>query len=128
MSSAQPIRVMVVDKSATIREGLVGFLSTHEEFALVGTATSGVEAVFRAAKIQPDIALVGLSSSNSHIDATISALLRVCPTLRILTFCETEQEDLAREALQAGAVGYVLMSISAEDLRKTLKKAARRPA
>lgn len=128
MIHPQPIRVMVVDKSATVREGLETFLRTHSEFAFVGAATSGVEAVLRAGKFEPNVLLLGLSASDIHLDSIISALRRVCPTTQIVTFCNPDEEEQAINTLKAGANSYVLTNIAADDLKRTLLTLTKRKA
>ena len=128
MIHPQPIRVMVVDKSAAVREGLETFLRTYEEFVFVGAASNGVEAVIRAGKFEPDILMLDLSASDAHLDSIISALRRVCSTMKIVTFCSPDQEEHAINTLKAGAIGYVLTNIAADDLRKALLTFAKKNA
>ena len=128
MISPQPIRVMVVDKRPEIRESLDAFLASYEDFDPVGSVTNGVQAIFLAVRVTPDVALVGVLPPEGHVTATISALNRASPHTRILMYCDSELEELANETLKVGAVGYVLMNISPDDLKQAIRTANARVA
>jgi DNA-binding NarL/FixJ family response regulator len=105
-----PIRVVVVDDHALVREGLVRLLEQAPSITPVGQAASGPEAVEVARELQPDVALIDLRMP--HVDGieTTRRLLEVCPDLRVLILSEFESEDALLRTLRVGACGYILKS------------------
>jgi two-component system, NarL family, response regulator LiaR len=103
-----PIRVLVVDDHALVREGLIRLLEQVPTLLPVGQAASGLEAVECARESQPDAALIDLWLPELDGLETTRRLLEVCPQLRILLLGEAESEEIALRALRIGAFGYVL--------------------
>jgi pilus assembly protein CpaE len=105
---AQPIRVLAVDDSATIRETLTLLIDTQPDLELVGTAASGNEAVRRAAELQPDIVLMDIHMPDlDGIQATWLVSSRA-PHGAVIMVTSEERIDFLQKAMSAGAQGYVL--------------------
>jgi len=103
-----PIRVLVVDDHALVREGLVRLLEQASPITPVGQAASGPEAVELARDLQPDVALIDLHMARVDGIETTRRVLEVCPELRVLILSDNESEDALLRTLRVGACGYVL--------------------
>jgi len=105
---SNPIRVLAVDDSATIRETLGLLLDAQPDMELVGTASSGQEAVRRAAELQPDIVLMDIHMPDlDGIQATWLVSSRA-PHGAVIMVTSEERIDFLQKAMSAGAQGYVL--------------------
>lgn len=118
------IRIIVADDHPIFRDGLVQSITETDEFEIVGIAASAHEAIKLAFEFKPDIALLDLSMPGNGITAAAHIVeAKTAKYVAMLTVSENETDVTA--ALQAGAIGYVLKGISAEDLRRILKGVAR---
>lgn len=118
------IKIVVADDHPIFRDGLVQSITETGEFEIVGIAASAQEAVALAAKFNPDIALLDLSMSGHGI--TAAARIVEAGTAKYVAMLTVSEDDAdVTAALQAGAIGYVLKGVSAEDLRRILKCIAR---
>lgn len=120
-----PIRVVIVDDHAVVREGLELFLSDRPgDIEVVGQGADGEDAVILAKKLDPDVILMDLMMPRMDgIEATRrlkeeGARARV---LMLTTFAEDEQ---VRDAIQAGAIGYLLKDVHRSDLVAAIRAAA----
>jgi len=103
-----PIRVLAVDDSVTIRETLAVLVEAQPDMELVGTAASGNEAVRRAAELQPDIVLMDIHMPDlDGIQATWLVSSRA-PHGAVIMVTSEERIDFLQKAMTAGAQGYVL--------------------
>jgi pilus assembly protein CpaE len=110
---ATTIRVLAVDDSATIRETLGMLLDSQLDMELVGTASSGQEAVRRAAELQPDIVLMDIHMPDlDGIQATWLVSSRA-PHGAVIMVTSEERIDFLQKAMSAGAQGYVLKPFGA---------------
>ena len=124
MPEEKTIRVMLVDDHAVVRSGLSAFLLTYEEFELVGEASSGEQAVQRCQKFQPDVVLMDLVMPGMD-GATATRLIReTCPDIQVIALTSFKEKDLVEGALKAGAIGYLLKDVSAEQLANAIRLAA----
>jgi DNA-binding NarL/FixJ family response regulator len=118
------IRVLVVDDHSVVRGGLEQLLATADDIALVGSATNGAEAVVAHARLAPDITLMDLSMPVADgIEAT-RRILEHDPEARVVVLTSFSGERKIADALDAGAVGYVLKHAGPEDLIGAIRAAA----
>ncbi|GAA4591843.1 response regulator transcription factor [Planotetraspora phitsanulokensis] len=119
------LRLMIVDDHPVVREGLRGMLEADPGITVVGEASSGDEAVVRAAELRPDVVLMDLRMPNGDGVSATAGILAVRPESRVivLTTYETDQ-DIVR-AVEAGAAGYLLKDTSRSDLLAAIFSAAR---
>jgi pilus assembly protein CpaE len=117
-----PIRVLAVDDSATIRETLGLLIGAQPDMELVGTAASGHEAVRRAAELQPDIVLMDIHMPDlDGIQATWLVSSRA-PHGAVIMVTSEERIDFIQKAMSAGAQGYVLKPFGAgQQLFQTIR-------
>ena len=118
------ITLIVADDHPIFREGLVQSLSETGEFDVVATGASAEEAVALARKYSPDVALLDLSMPGNGITAAKEIVAdKLAKHVAMLTVSEDDTD--VTNALQVGAIGYVLKGVSAEELRRILKGIAK---
>ena len=111
---AEPIRVLVVDDHAVVREGLRGFLELQEGIEVVGEAVDGQDAVEAAARLRPDVILMDLVMP--RLDGV--AAMRVAARdrsrrARVIVLTSFLDDDKLLPALRSGAAGYLLKNARA---------------
>jgi len=123
MKDKDTIRVMLVDDHQMVRNGLATFLLVHDDLELVGEASDGEEALRVFEESRPDIVLMDLKMPRMDgVEATRRLLERV-PEAHIIALTSFEDETLVQKALEAGASGYLLKDIGADDLADAIRKA-----
>jgi len=123
MKDKDTIRVMLVDDHQMVRNGLATFLLVHDDLELVGEASDGEEALRVFEEARPDIVLMDLKMPRMDgVEATRRLLERV-PEAHIIALTSFEDETLVQKALEAGASGYLLKDIGADDLADAIRKA-----
>lgn len=123
MTQEKPIRVMVVDDHAVVRSGLKTFLMVFDDLNLVGEASSGQEAVRVAELTQPDVVLMDLIMSDMDGAATTRVIRGRWPKMQVIALTSFPEDDLVKNALQAGAIGYLLKNVGADDLAEAIRSA-----
>ncbi len=118
-----PIRVLIVDDHAVVRSGLSTFLLTCDDMALVGEAANGEEALRLCPRVRPDVVLMDLVMPGMD-GATATRLIRQhCPDIQVVVLTSFKDQELVQGALQAGAIGYLLKDISADELANAIRAA-----
>jgi DNA-binding NarL/FixJ family response regulator len=104
------VRILIADDHELIRRGLVSALSDRPEWTIVAEAADGRQACELAARLTPDIAVLDLTMPELNgLDVT-RQIRASTPKTRILIVTAHESEQLIRDVLDAGAMGYVLKS------------------
>jgi DNA-binding NarL/FixJ family response regulator len=104
------IRILIADDHELIRRGLVSALAERPEWSIVAEAADGRQACELAARFTPDIVVLDLTMPGLNgLDAT-RQIRASAPNTRILIVTAHESEQLIRDVLDAGAMGYVLKS------------------
>lgn len=102
------IRILIVDDHGVLRAGLRALLNSEADLEVVGEAVDGSDGLEQAARLQPDVVLLDISMPGmSGIEVT-RRLAGQFPEIRILLLTIHEDTSLLREAIQAGAAGYIL--------------------
>jgi DNA-binding NarL/FixJ family response regulator len=118
------IRVLIVDDHEIVREGLQTLLSEEPDFEVVGTAGDGAVAVTLAEATRPDVILMDLVMPGlDGIEAT-RRIHSHNPEARVLVLTTFADDQRVREAIQAGATGYLLKDVLKADLLRALRDAA----
>jgi NarL family two-component system response regulator LiaR len=112
---------MIVDDQYIVRSGLSTFVSTYPEFVFVGEAKNGEEAVSVCAQLQPDIILMDLMMPRMNGVEATRLILQQHPAIKILALTSFKEKELVQNVLQAGAIGYVLKDISADELATAIR-------
>jgi DNA-binding NarL/FixJ family response regulator len=119
-----PIRVLIVDDHEIVREGLQTLLGEEADFEVVGTAGDGEVAVRLAETVKPDVIVMDLVMPGlGGIEAT-RRILSHNPKARVLVLTTFADDQRVREAIQAGATGYLLKDVLKADLLRALRDAA----
>jgi NarL family two-component system response regulator LiaR len=123
MTEPRRLRVLLVDDHAMVRRGLAAFLKAFDDLALAGEAAQGEEAVQRCAEVQPNVVLMDLEMPVMDGVAATRAIRERFPAVRVLALTSFRDEGLVQRALQAGAIGYLLKNVSADDLATAIRAA-----
>jgi two-component system response regulator NreC len=108
--------VLIADDHAIVRTGLRTLIHSEPELELIGEAAGGVEAIELVGKNPPDILLLDLSMPDLDGIAVTRKLKPIYPELRILILTIHDDEALVREAISAGASGYILKRAAESEL------------
>ncbi len=122
-SPSKPIRVMLVDDHTMVRRGLATFLRAFDDLELAGEAESGQIAIQLCAKLQPDVILMDMVMPDMNGAAATRAIRQKFPTVQVIALTSFKEEELVKSALEAGAIGYLLKDVSADDLVKAIRAA-----
>jgi DNA-binding NarL/FixJ family response regulator len=118
-------RVMLVDDHTMVRRGLRALIESAPGWEVCAEAADGHDALAIAEAAQPDIIVMDLSMPRlGGIDATVS-LRKFLPNVEILILTMHESDELADQALRAGALGYLLKGDSGEKLMEALQALSR---
>src|SRR6204780_3498567 len=115
------IRILIVDDHPVVRAGLTSMLGTQAELEVIGSASSGEEALAKLRQVEPDVLLLDLRMHGMSGVDTLMAMKRSAHDVRaiILTSFETD-EDIYR-AVQAGAQGYLLKDTSLKEMVEAIQ-------
>jgi two-component system, NarL family, response regulator LiaR len=123
MSESKPIRVLIVDDHAVVRSGLSTFLMTCDDMELVGEAASGEQAVRLCQPLKPHVVLMDLVMPGMDGSTATRKIREQCPDIQVIVLTSFKEQELVQGALQAGAIGYVLKDITAEELANAIRSA-----
>jgi DNA-binding NarL/FixJ family response regulator len=119
------IRVLIAEDHAVVRAGLTELLENRDDVAVAGEAANGAEAVARAVELQPDVVLMDLSMPEMDgIEATRRIRAEV-PDANVVVLTSFSDRERILDALDAGAVGYLLKDLAPDELHRGIQAAAR---
>ncbi len=114
---AEPVRIVVADDHQIVRSGFAGLLDTQPDFTVVGTAGDGAEAVRVCRETSPDVVLMDVRMPGTDgIEATRQLTSPDGDRPRIVILTTFDLDDYVYDALRAGASGFLLKDIRAEQL------------
>lgn len=123
MTVNQPIRVMLVDDHAVVRSGLGAFLMAFDDLELVGEAGGGTEAVAKCLHLRPDVVLMDLVMPVMDGATATKAIRQQCPQIKVIALTSFKEDELVQGALAAGAIGYLLKNVTADELAAAIRAA-----
>lgn len=123
MAEQERIRVMLVDDHVVVRSGLADFLLAFEDLELAGEATSGEEALRVCERERPDVVLMDLVMDGMDGPETTRAIREAFPQIQIIALTSFKEEDMVQRAIEAGAIGYLLKNVTAQELADAIRHA-----
>jgi NarL family two-component system response regulator LiaR len=123
MPDAQLIRILLVDDHALVRSGLKNFIYGYEWMEPVGEASNGQEAVEFCRSNPVDVILMDMVMPVMDGVQATRQILEQNPSIKIVILTSFLEQDMVQQALRAGAIGYILKNVSADDLAKAIRSA-----
>ena len=119
------IRILIVDDHALFRAGLKALLHALPDMKVVAEADGGHEGLRQVETHRPEVALVDLSMPGLNGMTTTTRIVRGFPETRVLVLSMHADDEYARQALRAGATGYLLKAARREELEQAIRTVAR---
>jgi len=119
----KPIRVMLVDDHAMVRRGLATFLKVFKDLDLAGEADNGAAAIKLCGEILPDVVLMDMVMPDMDGATATRIICEKYPQVRVIALTSFNEGEFVKNALEAGAIGYLLKDVSALDLVKAIRDA-----
>ena len=124
-SQPAPIRVLLVDDHVVVRQGLKMVLSLEEDFEVAGEASNGEEAVVQARNLRPHVVLMDLLMPVMNGVDAIRNIKASQPEIEIVALTSVLEDRLVIDAVEAGAMGYLLKETGPETLFEAIRAASR---
>ena len=119
------IRVLVADDHPIVRSGIVALLESADDLVVVGTASTGLEAVELALELGPDIVLMDLRMPGIDGDEATARILAARSDIRVVVLTTYETDASILTAIEAGASGYLLKAAPQEEILAGIRSVAR---
>ncbi len=117
---ARPIRILSVDDSPLLREGIAALVNSQPDMKVVAEAANGREAVKQFQKHRPDVTLMDLCWLLNGIEA-MAVIRKEFPDARIVLLTDCKADTRILGALRAGARGYLLKNLLRKELLETIR-------
>jgi NarL family two-component system response regulator LiaR len=114
---------MIVDDHAMVRTGLATFLEVSDRLDLVGQATNGQEAIELCERFQPDVILMDLVMPKMDGVTATRIIRERWPQVQVIALTSFQEKELVQDALEAGAISYLLKNVSMADLTEAVRAA-----
>ncbi len=121
--SCDRIKILITDDHNVVRSGLGAFLQVFDDFELVGEAANGKEAVEVCAAKQPDVVLMDLVMPEMDGAQATRIIRERFPDIQVIVLTSFKEDNLIEDALKAGAIGYLLKNVSADELADAIRSA-----
>ncbi len=116
-----PINVLIVDDHDMLREGLASFLRAFPDLKMLGEASNGHEAIRLCRELKPDVVLIDLIMPEVDGVTAIQIIHQEIPEIHIIALSSFNDDGLVKDALRAGATGYLLKNVSANRLAEAIR-------
>ena len=110
------LRILIADDHELVRRGLAALLQAHEGWEICAEAKDGREAVEKARQLKPEVVILDVGMPNLNGLAATRQLMQQDSEVKVIVLTITDSDQVIREALDAGARGFVLKSDAARDL------------
>ncbi|MEN6436056.1 MAG: response regulator transcription factor [Anaerolineaceae bacterium] len=117
--------ILIVDDQILFREALRTLLETQEDFAIIGEAANGNEAIAMTQEFSPEVILMDLRMPEMDGVKAIEIIHAAYPEIRIIMLTTFDEDEALFKGLKAGAVGYLLKDMKSEQLFTSIRTAAR---
>ena len=122
---SEVIKILLVDDHRILREGLRALLSEQAGLVVVGDASDGEEAVALVADLHPDVVVMDMVMPRmSGLEAT-TLIRKLYPDVKVLILSMYDDDEYVQRVIQAGASGYVLKGVAADDLVRAIHEVHR---
>ena len=123
MNEVQPVRVIIVDDHGMVRKGLMAYLNNRTDMIVVGEGRDGREAINLCEQLHPDVILMDLVMPEMGGVAATHAIHQRWPKVQIIALTSFQEKELVQDALQAGAIGYLLKNVTGDELAQAICRA-----
>lgn len=123
MNNSKNIKVLIVDDHPMVRKGLSAFLDIIPDLDEVGVAANGAEAIRFCEQSPPDVILMDLVMPEVDGVEAIRQIKAQIPSVQIIAMTSFQEEELVRQAFEAGAISYLMKDVSLEDLETAIQAA-----
>ncbi len=118
----ESIKILLADDHAVVREGLRGLLEQQSDMTIVAEAGDGPTALRLLSLENPDVIVLDMKMPGPTAVDTIAAVKRLRPQTQVLVFTSYAEDSQVRDALAAGATGYLLKDAMREDLVRAVRE------
>jgi NarL family two-component system response regulator LiaR len=118
---SNPIRILIVDDHAVVREGLRAFIQIKPDMEVVGEAADGIKALEKARDLDPDVILLDIVMPKLDGIGTIEQLKKQGSQARILVITSFTEDEQIFPAIKAGALGYLLKDSKPQELIQAIR-------
>jgi two-component system, NarL family, response regulator LiaR len=121
--TGEPIRVLIVDDHAVVREGLRTFLELQDGIDVVGEAADGLQAVEQTETLKPDVVLMDLIMPRGDGVQAMRSLQEQGSRSRVIVLTSFLDDERLLPAIEAGAAGYLLKDVEPSELARAIRTA-----
>jgi two-component system, NarL family, response regulator NreC len=118
------LHILLADDHAVVREGLKRLIDTEPDMKVIAAASDGAEALEKAVRLCPDVAVIDVSMPKLNGADATRRLRKECPSTKVLALTVHEDTSYLRALLDAGASGYVLKRAAADELINAIRAVA----
>jgi DNA-binding NarL/FixJ family response regulator len=117
----EPIKILVVDDHEVVRDGIAVMMGRQQDFAVVGEASNGLEAVEKAQELQPDVVLMDLRMPQMNGVEAMRRIRAENANIKFIVLTTYDNDEYIFDAIEAGAKGYLLKDASREELFQAVR-------
>jgi len=117
----EKICILLADDHTLVRSGIRALLEAEPDFSVVGEAEDGRSAVTLVCQLKPDVVLMDIAMPLLNGLEATRQLKQQCPETRVLVLSMHDNEEYIRQALEAGAMGYILKDAATRDLTSAIR-------
>ena len=123
MENCTPIQVIIVDDHLMVRDGLKVFLSVYEDIEVVADTEDGQTALELCQQLQPDVVLMDIVMPGMDGSTATALIRKQFPQVQVIALTTFVEEELVQQALQAGAISYMLKDVHPDRLAQAIRDA-----
>lgn len=123
MDNQSKIRILIADDHAVVRDGLRSFLMVYDDLEMIGEAKNGEQAIRFCEQMNPDVVLMDLVMPIMDGATATKKIKELNPSIQIIALTSYKERDQVQSVLQAGAIGYLLKDITADELATAIRQA-----